>query len=70
MNSLSVIFTEILVSVLGICFFQSGSSVREILQARIPEWPAVPSSRGSSRPRDQTCVSYVCCIDRRAEVGP
>ena len=53
MNSLSVIFTEILVLVLGICFFQSGSSVREILQARIPEWAAVPSSRGSSSLRDR-----------------
>ena len=34
-----------------------GSSVRGILQARILEWVAVPSSRGSSRPRDQTRVS-------------
>ena len=31
-----------------------GFSVHEILQARILEWVAVPSSRGSSRPRDQT----------------
>ena len=30
-----------------------------ILQARILEWVAMPSSRGSSRPRDRTCVSYV-----------
>ena len=30
-----------------------------ILQARILEWVAMPSSRGSSRPRDQTRVSYV-----------
>ena len=30
-----------------------------ILQARILEWFAVPSSRGSSRPRDQTHVSCV-----------
>ena len=29
-----------------------------ILQARILEWVAVPSSRGSSRARDQTQVSY------------
>ena len=29
-----------------------GSSVHEILQARILECIAVPSSRGSSRPRD------------------
>ena len=28
-----------------------------ILQARILEWVAVPSSRGSSQPRDQTQVS-------------
>ena len=29
-----------------------GSSVHGILQARIPEWVAMPSSRGSSQPRD------------------
>ena len=29
-----------------------GSSVREILQARILEWVAMPFSRGSSRLRD------------------
>ena len=28
-----------------------------ILQARIPEWVAMPSSRGSSQPRDRTRVS-------------
>ena len=32
----------------------SGSSVHGILQARIPEWVAIPFSRGSSRPRDGT----------------
>ena len=36
-----------------------GSSVREILHARILEWVAIPSSRGSSTPRDQTFVSCV-----------
>ena len=36
---------------------QPGSSVRGILQARILEWAVVSSSRGSSRPRDQTRVS-------------
>ena len=36
-----------------------GSSVHGTLQARILEWAVVLSSRGSSRPRDQTCVSYV-----------
>ena len=34
-----------------------GSSVRGILQARLLEWVAIPFSRGSSRPRDQTQVS-------------
>ena len=30
-----------------------------ILQARILEWVAMPSSRGSSRPRDWTQVSHI-----------
>ena len=34
-----------------------GSSVHGILQARILEWVAMPSSRGSSQPRDRTHVS-------------
>ena len=34
-----------------------GSCVHLILQARILEWVAIPFSRGSSRPRDQTQVS-------------
>ena len=39
------------------------SSVHGILQARILEWVAMPSSRGSSQPReDQTQVSSVSCI--------
>ena len=29
-----------------------------ILQARILEWVAMPSSRGSSLPRDQTCLLH------------
>ena len=41
-----------------------GSSVHGILQARIVEWVAMPSSKGSSQPRDQTLVSYVSCIGR------
>ena len=32
-----------------------------ILQARILEWVAMPSSRGSSWPRDRTCISCVPC---------
>ena len=35
------------------------SSVHGILQTGILEWVAVPSSRESSQPRDQTCVSYI-----------
>ena len=34
----------------------SGSSVHRILQARILEWVAMPSFRGSSQTRDRTCV--------------
>ena len=41
-----------------------GSSVHGILQARILEWVATSSSRGSSQPRDQTHVSCVACIGR------
>ena len=36
-----------------------GSSVHGILQARILEWVAMPFSRGSSWPRDQTQVSCI-----------
>ena len=35
-----------------------GPSVHGILQARILEWVAMPSSRGSSQPRDRTQVSF------------
>ena len=36
-----------------------------ILQARILEWIAMPSSRGSSQHRDQTHVSYISCSGRQ-----
>ena len=42
-----------------------GSSVCGILQARILEWVAMPSSRGSSRPRYWTCISWVSRIAGR-----
>ena len=42
-----------------------GSSVHGTLQARILEWVAMPSSRGSSWPRDRTHVSYVFRTGRR-----
>ena len=36
-----------------------GSSVHGIFQARILEWVAIPFSRESSQPRDQTLVSCI-----------
>ena len=33
-----------------------GSSVHGISQARVLEWVAIPFCRGSSHPRDQTCI--------------
>ena len=36
-----------------------GSSVHGISQARIQEWIAISFSRGSSQPRDQTCISCI-----------
>ena len=39
-----------------------GSSIHGILQARILEWVAMPSSRGFSQPRDRTLV--FCIADR------
>ena len=42
-----------------------GSSVHGILQARILEWVAMPSSKGSSQPRDRTQVSYISCISKQ-----
>ena len=39
-----------------------GSSVHGILQARILEWLAIPFSRASSKPRDQT---HIFCIGKQ-----
>ena len=47
-------------------FSPSGSSVPGTLQAIILEWVAISFSRGSSQPRDQTCIS---CIGRRWQVN-
>ena len=41
-----------------------GFSVHEILQARILEWVARPSSRGSSWPRGWTSISHASDIGR------
>ena len=42
-----------------------GSSVHGILQARVLEWVAMPSSRGSSQPRDRAHISYGSCTAGR-----
>jgi len=42
-----------------------GSSVRGILQARTLEQVAMPSSRGSSQPRDQSSILYISCIGKQ-----
>ena len=43
----------------------SGSSVHGILQARILERVAMPSSRGSSRPRERTRISFASYIGKQ-----
>ena len=42
-----------------------GSSVHGIVQARLLEWVAISSSRGSSLSRDRTRVSFVSCTARQ-----
>ena len=42
-----------------------GSSVHGIFQARIMEWVVISYSRGSSWPRDWTCISCISCVGRR-----
>ena len=42
-----------------------GTFVHGILQARMLEWVAMPSSRGSSQSRDRTHISYVSWIGRQ-----
>ena len=39
-----------------------GSTVHGIFQARILEWGAISSSRGSSQPKDRTCISYISAL--------
>ena len=37
----------------------------EFSMARILEWIAMPSSRGSFRPRDKICIFYVSYVGRQ-----
>ena len=56
---------QLLQSCLTLCDPMDSSppdSVHGILQAKIVEWAAVPSSRESSWSRDQTHISWVSCI--------
>ena len=46
-------------------FSLPGSSVQGILQAKILEWIAISSSKGSSWPRDWTYIYYIFCIGRQ-----
>ena len=55
--------SEVTQSCLSLCnpmdYSLPGSSLHGILQARVLEWVAISSSRGSSQPRDQTRVSLI-----------
>ena len=50
----------------------TGSSVHGILQAGILAWVAMPTSRGSSRPRDGTQVIHLlhCQVDSLPRAPP
>ena len=65
----SVQFSPVTQSCLTLCntMYSSppSSSVHGILEARILEWVAMPSSKGSSQHRDQTHVSCSSCIAGR-----
>ena len=67
LGSLSHVCAKSLQSYLTLCNPMDptpSSSVHGILQARILEWVAVLSPRGSSLPRDQTSISYISCLGR------
>ena len=52
---------------------QPGFSVHRTLQARTLEWIAIPFSRGSSRPREQTCITgrfFTVWATREAQTEP
>jgi len=41
------------------------SSIHGILQARIPEWVAISFSKGSSQPRDWSCIYCISFVGRQ-----
>ena len=68
-NSVLYTFMSVTQSCLTLCdptdCSPPGSSVYGIFQARLLDWVAISSSRGSSQSRDQTSVSCVSCIGRQ-----
>ena len=50
---------------------QNSRRLCEAFQSRILEWVSIPSSRGSSQPRDQTCVSCIgkCLLYHLSHLG-
>ena len=68
MQDLTCMHTKLLQSFPTLCepmdLKLPGSFVLGILQARILEWVAISSSRGSTQLRDQAHISYRYCIGR------
>ena len=68
-SELCMLHAQSLLSCLTLCdpmdCSPPGSSVHGILQARILEWVARSSFRGSSQSRNQTCVSCISCFGRQ-----
>ena len=67
LSFLVVKWSEVIQLCLTLCdpmdYSLPGSLVHGIFQARVLEWVAISFSRGSSQPRDRTCVS--CIVGRR-----
>ena len=58
-GKVKVLVTQLCLTLRPLDCSPPGSCVRRILQARILQWVAIPFSRGSSHPRDQTWVSLI-----------
>ena len=70
-NNVASCVCSVVSSSLGPHGLQPGRfSVSEIFQARVLTWVAISYSRGSSRPRDQTCVSWISCVGRQILYQP
>ena len=67
---MSVLCAKLLQSCLTLCDPMDcslpSSSLHGILEVKILEWVALPSSRGSSGHRDRICISHLSCIGRWA----